>query len=595
VATTGQNRAWDGIWNGRVGRTDQGWTLEVEIPFRTVNFDPNGDTWGINFDRTVIRKNETTIWTGWARNQGLQRMTNAGRVTGIRDVTQGHGLDVKPYGVLIAEAFPGRANLNQPSLEADPNAGIDLFYNPTPGIRANLTINTDFAQTEVDQRQVNLTRFSLFFPERRDFFLDGATFFDFLSGAGQQQNQQGGPSDQILPFFSRRIGLSASGAPQKIDFGTKVTGQLGTQDVGVLHVRTGDDDVTGAPGDDFSVIRIKRRMLRQSFIGALYTRRDARGDQIGASQTMGLDAQLSTSTFLGSQNLSLSGWVLRAQRPTTTSHNHAYGLVLNYPNDLWDGQIAVREVQRDFSPAVGFVTRQEYRRFNPSLTFGPRPRGHRYIRRFEFGVDADVVTDLENRLLERAVELTLLDVQFHSGDNFDVEIVPTYERLDAPFPISRGITLPMGAEYDFTRFAVRGGTTNRRVVSLNARLETGGFYSGSRRVAALGFTARLRPGYFVSLNSEVNRVELDEGSFSTRLYRAVGEAQFNPRMALVNNVQYDSQSAVLGWQSRFRWILRPGNDLYFVYTHNWLDDPLRDRVITLDKRIATKVVYTHRF
>jgi hypothetical protein len=153
----------------------------------------------------------------------------------------------------------------------------------------------------------------------------------------------------------------------------------------------------------------------------------------------------------------------------------------------------------------------------------------------------------------------------------------------------------MGAEYDFTRFQARLGTTNRRVLSVNARTETGGFYSGSRRVVAIGLSARLRPGYLVSLNSELNRVELDEGSFTTRLYRLVGEAQFSPRMALVNNVQYDSQSAVLGWQSRFRWILRPGNDLYFVYTHNWLDDPLRARFATLDKRFATKVVYTHRF
>ena len=186
-------------------------------------------------------------------------------------------------------------------------------------------------------------------------------------------------------------------------------------------------------------------------------------------------------------------------------------------------------------------------------------------------------------------------MQFHTGDNFDVEVAPTYERLDAPFPISRSITLPMGAEYNVTRFAVRGGTANRRVVSVSGRLETGGFYSGSRRVAALGVTARLRPGYLVSFNSELNRVELDEGAFTTRLYRLVGEEQFSPWMALVNNIQYDSQSAVLGWQSRFRWILRPGNDLYFVYTHNWVDDPLRAQFVTLDKRLATKVVYTHRF
>ena len=590
IGSTGQNRAWDGIWNGRVGRSDKGWTLEVEIPFRTINFDPNSDTWGINFDRTVIRKNETTIWTGWARNQGLQRMTNAGRVTGIRDVTQGHGLDIKPYGLLVSESFPGR---NSPDVQTNREAGIDFFYNPTPGIRANLTVNTDFAQTEVDQRQVNLTRFSLFFPERRDFFLDGANFFDFQSGTGQQQNNAG--PDQVIPFFSRRIGLSDTGTPQKIDFGTKVTGQMGAQDVGVLHVRTGEDDDAGIAGDDFTVLRLKRRMLRQSFIGALYTRRAARVDGTDASQTIGIDVNLSTSTFRGSQNLGLSLWALKADRPTTSSHNGAYGVFVNYPNDRWNGRLTAREVQRDFIPDVGFVTRRGFRRLSPALAFAPRPNGHPYIRRFEFGTEIDVVTDLDNELLERAVQLTAFDLQFHSGDAFDVEVTPSYERLDAPFRISPGITLPLGAEYTFTRVRFNGSTTNRRVLAINGNVESGGFYSGTRRVAGLGFSARLRPGYLLSLNGEWNRVELDEGSFTTRLYRIVTEAQFNPRVALVNNIQYDSQSAVLGWQSRFRWILRPGNDLYFVYTQNWLDDAFVSRFTTLDRRFASKIVYTHRF
>jgi len=170
------NRQWDGIWTGRAARNDAGWTLEIEIPFRTLNFNPNSDTWGINFQRTVRRKNEESVWTGWARNQGLRRMTNAGFLTGIGDVSQGHGLDVKPYGVATSSSSPGRGNSG---FVNDANAGIDLFYNPTPLLRANLTLNTDFAQTEVDQRQVNLTRFSLFFPEKRDFFLDGSTFFNF--------------------------------------------------------------------------------------------------------------------------------------------------------------------------------------------------------------------------------------------------------------------------------------------------------------------------------------------------------------------------------------------------------------------------------
>ena len=265
----GMNRAWDGIWNARVHHSEIGWTIEIEIPFRTLNFDPTNDTWGINFQRTVRRKNEDSIWMGWSRNQGLGRMTNAGRVTGINEVSQGVGLDVKPYGLFAADRSPIRPGGWHP----DPDAGLDFFYNPTPGLRANLTINTDFAQTEVDQRQVNLTRFSLFFPERRDFFLDGATYFDFAS------NNIGG--EQVQPYFSRRIGLSEAATPQRIDYGTKFNGQVGAQDVGFLHVRTADEHDRGFIGEEFTAARVKRRILTQSYVGGIYTRRDARGDGAG--------------------------------------------------------------------------------------------------------------------------------------------------------------------------------------------------------------------------------------------------------------------------------------------------------------------------
>src|SRR5687767_9770919 len=340
------NRAWDGIWDARVHKSAIGWTIEIEIPFRTLNFNPNSDTWGINFQRTVRRKNEESIWTGWARNQGLRRMTNAGHVTGITNVTQGRGLDIRPYGLYIAEASPGRG---RGPMDGDAKAGVDLFYNPTPFVRANLTVNTDFAQTEVDQRQVNLTRYSLFFPERRQFFLDGAPYFDF-----------GSPVDadlRVNPFFSRRIGLTSAGAPQTIDFGTKITGQLGAQDVGLLHVRTGEESTSAS--EDFTVARVKRRLLRQSYVGALYTRRDPRVAGGEARHTSGLDANFSTSSFLGSYNLESSAWVLHAGQPGLASGNAAFGGAVNYPNDRWIARFDATEVQENFDPGIGFVTRSE--------------------------------------------------------------------------------------------------------------------------------------------------------------------------------------------------------------------------------------------
>jgi hypothetical protein len=583
----GMNRAWDGIWDARVIHDDRGWTIEIEIPFKTLNFNPDSETWGINFQRTVRRKNEDSIWMGWGRNQGLDRMTNAGHVKGITGATQGMGLDIKPYGLLSTERLPssGRTGWIR-----DQAAGVDLFYNPTPGLRANLTVNTDFAQTEVDQRQVNLTRFSLFFPERRDFFLDGATFFDFASTTG---NGQG--SEQVQPFFSRRIGLSADARPQRVDYGTKFTGQAGGQDVGFLHVRTGEDDDKGFIAEDFTAARVKRRLFQQSYVGALFTNRLAHDAGSNASQTVGADFRLATNRFRGNQNLNLSGWFLHARRAEVAHRRSAYGLNLDYPNDRWYGGFNAREIQANFDPQVGFVTRRNYRRYNQFVGFGPRPRNSRVVRRVQMSGGLEVFTDLHNNLLERNVNLTLANIQFQSQEQFSVEASRNYERLDTPFAISQAITLPMGADYTFSRIAFSGQTANRRILAFNGRFETGGFYSGTRRQTVAGVTLRARPGYIFSFNGEWNEVDLAEGQFSSNVFRVISDTQFSPFMAVVNNIQYDTVTRVMGWQSRYRWIMKPGNDLYLVYTHNWRDDPIEGRFVSLDRKFASKVLYTHRF
>jgi hypothetical protein len=597
------NRQWDGIWNERVRHTEEGWTVEIEIPFRTLNFNPESDTWGINFQRTIRRKNEETLWSGWARNQGLNRMTNAGLVTGLRGINQGHGLDIKPYVVAIGESSPGRG---ASEFDVQRDAGVDVFFNPTPRLRTNLTINTDFAQTEVDQRLVNLTRFPLFFQERRDFFLDGSTFFDFQSAAqaaggggffrfGGGGGGGGGGNDQLIPFFSRRIGLDANGDPQKIDVGSRAGGQVGGQDIGALYVRTGTDrDVIG---EDFLVLRAKRRMLRQSYVGALYTGRNVR-DDAGAPtlHTMGADFVLATSTFRGNKNLSVGGFYLNTSNPLKTGDNAAFGFNVDYPNDLWDARFTYREIQTNYNAAVGFTSRSGIRRYSPGLDFSPRPRNTRIVRRYSFGAQLNQQMDSDdNTLLNRDWTFKIFQAELQSLDGIQVQVLPTYERLDREFTISPGITLPKGNEYSFTRYRVQVATADRRVVAVAPTLELGHFYSGTRRRAALDLTVRLRPGVIIYTSGEWNHVELDEGTFNTRLYRVVPELQFSQFISWVNNIQYDTQSAVLGWQSRFRWIVRPGSDFYFVYTHNWLDDPLLNRFATLDRRAATKALYTHRF
>ena len=576
------NRQWDGIWTGKALRSDVGWTLEIEIPFSTLNFDPNAEAWGINFQRTVRRKNEESVWSGWLRNQGLNRLSNAGLLVGLEDIAEASGLDLKPYLLGTSDAAPGRGSSRAIN---DVDVGADIFYSPTPGVRTNLTINTDFAQTEVDQRLTNLERFPQFFPEKRDFFLDGATFFDFQSSAANDNT--------LLPFFTRRIGLN-QGVPQQITAGGKLAGQFGSNDVGAMYVRTGREEDT--MGENFLVLRGKHRMFRQSYVGALYTGRDVANAGLDARHTIGADFLLSTSTFRGGENIALGGFFVNTTNPRATGPSHAYGLRLEYPNDPWSGNLLYREIQADYDAAVGFTPRTGFRRLNPELFYTSRPNGHRLVRSVQYGASSNLLySTTDNGLLNREFDFTLVNLNTHRQDSVQVHILPTYERLERNFAISRGITLPAGTEYNWTRYRFQATTAPRRVLALNQTYEFGGFYNGTRLRVATDLNVRIRPGVIVYTSAEWNRVDLDEGRFETRLFRVVPELQFSPWVACVNNIQFDTQSAVLGWQSRFRWIIKPGSDLYLVYTQNWVDDPLQDRLSTLDRRAASKVLYTHRF
>jgi hypothetical protein len=576
------NRQWDGIWTGKAQRSDIGWTLEIEIPFSTLNFDPNAEAWGINFQRTVRRKNEESLWNGWLRNQGLNRLSNAGLLVGLEDIAEATGLDVKPYLLGSSFSAPGRGASR---VENDVDVGADIFYSPTPGVRTNLTINTDFAQTEVDQRLTNLERFPQFFPEKRDFFLDGSTFFDFQSSAANDNS--------LLPFFTRRIGLN-EGLPQPITAGSKLAGQFGSNDVGAMYVRTGREDE--AIGEDFLVLRGKHRMFQQSYVGGLYTGRNPGESGLDTRHTIGADFLLATSTLLGSENIGLGGFFLNTTNPRAAGRSNAYGLRLEYPNDPWSGSLLYREIQENYDAAVGFTPRTGFRRLNPEVSYTSRPRGHSLIRSVQYGASSNLLfSTIDNKLLNREFDFTLFNLATHRQDIFQVKVLPTYERLENNFAISRGITLPVGSESEWTRYRFQMVTAPRRVVALNQTFEFGGFYNGTRLRVATDLNVRVRPGVIIYTSAEWNRVELQEGRFETRLFRVIPELQFSPWVSWVNNIQYDTQSAVLGWQSRFRWIVKPGSDLYFVYTHNWLDDPLENRFSTLDRRAASKVLYTHRF
>lgn len=323
------NRAWDGIWNARVSRDGSGWTAEIEIPLQTITFAPSAAAWGLNVQRTIRRRNEETLWAGWARNEGLTYMAAAGRLVGLSGLSQGIGLDLQPYARGTLSDAPGRGVTTR----ADGAAGLDASYNVTPALKVNASINTDFAETEVDQRQVNLTRFPLFFPEKRGFFLEGASLFDFSRETG----------NSLLPFFSRRIGLDSRGTPQAIDVGTKLTGHAGAFDIGALYARSRAG--AGEPAESFAVGRVRRRLWRQSYVGGIATWRDSTGR--ARRDTVGFDIVLASSRF-GRQLLEYSGFVLATSRPSGAGHALAYGTRISLPNDPLTAWLAYRHVDSDF-------------------------------------------------------------------------------------------------------------------------------------------------------------------------------------------------------------------------------------------------------
>ena len=586
LASGNQERSWDGIWTARIRRTDIGWIAEIEIPFQTLNFNPDGAAWGINFQRTVRRTNEESIWNGFARNQSLSTMSNAGILVGLADINQGIGLDVRPYLAGSALYDSRRLDPENRTLYTG-DTGVDLTYSITSNLRANFTLNTDFAETEVDDRQVNLTRFPIQFPEKREFFLEGSNYFAHPV--------------PVNAFFSRRIGLN-QGVPQRIEYGTKLTGQIGAHDIGVMQVRTAaEGDLLG---EDFTVIRGLRRFWSQSHAGLLVTRRVARASDTRVTgsgteplHTFAFDLHTPTRSFMGNKNLRSTLTLVHTTNPEDTGKSSRFGWGVNYPNDFVDAMFRLNMVQENYNPAVGFVLRRGVRQQVGSFAVRPRPVGHPVIRQYAFRVSLDRFTDTNNSLLSRSVDFSLFQATSHAGDNIEFNILREYERLEGDFVQPRGeIFLPGGSEYRFTRYRVGWSMSNQRIFAFGGEVNWGRYFSGTRREFAPTFEIRPQTGMVINLTGQFNRIELAEGSFSTSLIQGNVNKQFNPWVSVASNLQYDTLSRILGWQGRFRWIVSPGNDIFFVYTQNWRDNPGDiEGIETIDRKAASKIVYTHRF
>ena len=595
----GVSKAWDGIWEARTARREDGWSAEIRIPFRTLNFNPNLESWGINFQRTIRRRNEEILWRGYRRNEGLWRPVYAGRVSGLRNLSQGLGLEARPSAVASWKDVPD--NADPTTFPRD--ISLDVNYSLTSSLRASASINTDFAEVESDQRRVNLTRFPQRFPERRDFFLEGSGVFSFAPRSG--------PS----PFFSRRIGLR-SGQQVPIQYGTRLTGQAGGYELGFYQIGTAEhaylDEGSAAnvtiPRESFTVARVKRSILEQSSIGAIYTRRAASAGPDGSTSpdghTAGIDLQFNTRSFMGDNRLELEAFVVWNSNPDPSVERSlndltARGFRINFPNDVWTAHVSYREFGDDYSPTLGFVTRNGFRRIEPRIGWAPRPTSIDWIRQFDMAVQFRNLTDLHTGVVEeREWSFDLFGIDFESGDNIEIEATRTMEFLDYGYEVSDGIDILLG-EYTTWELGVRGRTAGHRRVSGGGGFSRGGFWDGDRTRVNARVSFRPNPGVSISTNFEHNAVTLPRGNFDANVYEVEGQWNANQWISVTNQVRYDNDSNIVGLFARMRWIVKPGNDVFLVYTHNWRnlgEDILNDRdLITLSRGGAVKASYTYRF
>ncbi len=537
---------WDGIWNVEVERGPTGFIAEFEIPFKTLSFDPDNGTWGFNVLRSVRRRNEDGRWANAKQNRLTIDVSQAGNLTGLVGLEQGIGLDVVPG---VSAGFTHRHAEGRAYGTLDPS--LDAFYRVTPSVTAALTVNTDFSDAPVDARQVNLSRFALFFPETRDFFLQDAGIFDFPVGDSETVNG--------TPFFSRRIGLDGEGGPVPIRAGAKVTGRVGPLNLGLLDVQmAGHGDVDAK---NLAVGRVKLNFGEESFLGLVGTHGDPLTN--GSNSLFGADVNFRTSRFRGDKTLVARGWAQHTTTPGTRGRDHAFGARLSYPNDRWNWAIGATQLGHDFFPALGFVNRTGIRRFDGLVRRRARPVG-RTVRIVEAQLQGSLVLDLGNDLESLLLQPTFARVENQDGDF--VQLVGEWrtEVLDAPFEISDGVVIDKD-RYDFGRLTLSVGTATARPIAVQFDFGTGSFFGGHIRAGRALVEWRASEHFFASVEYLQNSVRLPGGDFTTRLGRVRVNFVFSPNLSWETFLQFDNIDDSLGWNSRLRWILRPGQELALIW------------------------------
>jgi hypothetical protein len=580
---------WNTIWDTATSIDGKSWIAEIEIPFKSLPFDPQLDTWGFNFGRGIRRKNEEMAWVSQNRTYNPSIM---GEITGLEGLNQGVGLDIVPSFAAIRQRF-----FNPSGSDERLEPSLDAFYRLTPSLNAAATINTDFSAVEVDNRQVNLTRFNLFFPERRDFFLNDSDLFQFGNisrlSAGNEASS-GASRENARPYFSRKLGLSSTGAPVDIEYGGRISGRVGRWNIGTLAIRQGEfDDVAAS---DLFVTRVSANVLADSRVGFIYTDGDPTSNV--DNSVMGADFQYVNNSFLSDRILQGDLFYQKSETPGLVGDDASYGFGVAFPEaDGLRARAAYKVVEENFNPAMGFVNRSDIA--DLTVDVGYTHFFDAGVLQSAFaGIDMQRVELLDGGLQSDVVNYRLLELETRSRDSVNLSYVTNTEVVRRPFTIYRDpetqIVVQPGT-YDFNEQEIAVASGGQREFSGRFNYRVGDFYNGERVNIGGQFTWNQSRYFTMTVRHDWNDVELPQGNFITRLTSVNSQVAFSSTLYWINLIQYDNLSEEIGVNTRLQWIPKAGQEGFIVLNYN-VEDRDRDNTFnTAFSDLSVKFRYTFRF
>jgi hypothetical protein len=546
--TANINRNWDGVWEAAASIDADGWTAEIEIPFSTVRFVPSDEqVWGINFQRHTRKKNEQALWAPLPKAYTLTRVSMAGELRGLSNISRGLDLRLKPF--FVGGAHNVETSATNKFTDGIHDIGLDARYGLTAGLNLDVTVNTDFAQVEVDEQQVNLTRFGLFYPEKRDFFLENSNFFTMGTGQAFTSTQV-----QTDLFFSRRIGLSPTGTPLPILGGARVAGKSGRNNIGVLDIQT--DDALGIPGSNFFVGRYSRDVLKRSRVGAIFINKDNINDN-HFNRTIGVDANIAPTA-----GLQMQGYLAKTETPDKTGDDMAYFGRIAYRDPKWNLYLNYLDVGENFNAEAGFVQRTGIRTTKGHFSPTPRPKTGN-VKLLEPMYVLTYTTDQDNRLIYRQHH-AMLGTTLRDDTFINVFYQNTLDVLDVPFRIQPTVTIPAGA-YSMNEWYFTVNTSPGRRLYERLTVSPVQFYGGTRMNVSAAAGARLTSRFSTEVQYNRNDVKMPWGDFLVNLSTLRVDYTFSPRMTVRSLTQYNTSSHEISNNIRFNYIYRPGSDIYIVY------------------------------